>query len=39
VITALVATEKLTEAEACDHSRVEVELGHMLCDWAQRWLR
>ena len=39
VITALVATEKLTEAEACDHSRVQVELGHMLCDWAQRWLR
>jgi hypothetical protein len=39
VINALVATGKLTEAEACDHARVQAELGRMLCDWAQRWMR
>jgi hypothetical protein len=39
VINALIATEKLTEAEACDHARVQAELGRMLCDWAQRWMR
>jgi hypothetical protein len=37
VITALVATEKLTEAEACDHARVQTELSRMVCEWAQRW--
>jgi len=39
VINAFVATEKLSEAEACDHARVQAELGRMLCDWAQRWMR
>src|SRR5262245_43507948 len=39
VITALVMTETYTEAEACDHARVQAELGRMLCDWAQRWMR
>lgn len=38
VINALVATEKLTEAEASDHARVQAELSRMLCDWAQRWI-
>jgi hypothetical protein len=39
VITALVATENLTEAEACDHARVQAELSRMVCEWAQRWMR
>jgi hypothetical protein len=39
MITALVATDKLTEAEACDHARVQAELGRMLVDWARRWMR
>jgi hypothetical protein len=39
MINALVATEKLTDAEACNHARVQAELGRMLVDWAQRWLR
>jgi hypothetical protein len=39
MISALVATERLTEAEAYDHARVQAELGRMLCDWAQHWLR
>ena len=39
VITALVATEKLTEAEVCDHARVQAELSRMVCEWAQRWMR
>ena len=39
VITALIATERLTEVEACDHALVRVELGRMLCEWAQYWMR
>jgi hypothetical protein len=38
MLNALVATERLTEAEACDQARVQAELGRMLCEWAQRWM-
>jgi hypothetical protein len=37
MINAMVATERLTEAEASNHARVQAELGRMLCDWAQHW--
>jgi hypothetical protein len=39
VITALVATGRLTEIETLDHKRVQAELGRMICEWAKHWLR
>src|SRR5262245_60995031 len=38
VINALVATQKLSEADAADQRKVEAVLSSMFTDWAAHWI-
>src|SRR5262245_20862275 len=38
VINALVATQKLSEADAADQRKVEAALSSMFGDWATHWI-
>jgi hypothetical protein len=37
VIDALIASSRLSEADALDRTKVEAALADILCEWARRW--
>jgi hypothetical protein len=39
VAKAMIRSERLSEGEALRHRRVERELGAIVADWVERWLR